>query len=36
MRTDSELDRMAAEYGGVRSGTGLEVSFAREGMTVVL
>jgi phosphoribosyl 1,2-cyclic phosphodiesterase len=35
MRTDSELDRMAAEYGGVRSGTGLEVSFAREGMTVV-
>jgi len=34
-RTDAELDRMAAAYGGVRPGTGLDVSFAREGMTIV-
>jgi phosphoribosyl 1,2-cyclic phosphodiesterase len=34
-RTDAELDRMTDAYGGVRHGTGLEVSFAREGVTVV-
>jgi ribonuclease BN (tRNA processing enzyme) len=36
MRTDDELDGMAQRYGGVRPGSGLEVCFAREGLSVNL
>lgn len=34
MRTDQEMDMLAVRYGGVRPGTGLEVVFAREGLTL--
>jgi phosphoribosyl 1,2-cyclic phosphodiesterase len=36
MRTDPELDRLAEVYGGLRPGSGLEVCFAREGLSVTL
>jgi phosphoribosyl 1,2-cyclic phosphodiesterase len=36
MRTDPELDRLAEVYGGLRPGSGLEVCFAREGLSVSL
>jgi hypothetical protein len=36
MRTDDELDGMAQRYGGVRPGSGVEVCFAREGLSVTL
>ena len=36
MRTDDELDKMAQRYGGVRPGSGLEVYFAAEGLSLTL
>ena len=36
MRTDPELDGLAQRYGGVRQGSGLDVCFAHEGLTVTL
>jgi ribonuclease BN (tRNA processing enzyme) len=36
MRTDDELDGLAQRYGGVRQGSGVEVCFAREGLSVTL
>jgi hypothetical protein len=36
MRTDPELDRLAEVHGGLRPGSGLEVCFAREGLSVTL
>jgi phosphoribosyl 1,2-cyclic phosphodiesterase len=36
MRTDPELDRLAQRYGGVRQGSGLDVCFAHEGLSVTL
>jgi phosphoribosyl 1,2-cyclic phosphodiesterase len=36
VRTDDELDRLAAGLGGVRPESGLQVSFAAEGLTVEL
>ena len=36
MRTDSDLDRLAAVYGGFQPGSGLEVCFAHEGLSVTL
>ena len=36
MRTDPDLDRLAAVYGGFQPGSGLEVCFAREGLSVTL
>ena len=36
MRTDPDLDRLAAVYGGFRPGSGLEVCFAHEGLSVTL
>ncbi|MCU0601205.1 MAG: MBL fold metallo-hydrolase [Desulfobacterales bacterium] len=35
-RTDDELDEMSQRYGGVRPGSGLEVCFAAEGLSVTL
>jgi len=34
MRSDSELDVLARHYGGLRSASGLEVCFAREGLAI--
>ena len=36
VRTDDELDRLAAGLGGVRPTSGLQVSFAAEGLTIEL
>ena len=36
MRTDPEMDGLAQRYGGVRQGSGLDVCFAHEGLTVTL
>ena len=36
MRTDPDLDRLAAVYGGFQPGSGLEVCFAHEGLSVTL
>jgi len=35
-RTDPELDRLAGVYGGLRPGSGLEVCFAHEGLSITL
>jgi phosphoribosyl 1,2-cyclic phosphodiesterase len=35
-RTDAELDALAAIHGGIRGGRGLEVIFAREGLSIPL
>ncbi len=36
LRTDDELDVLARIYGGVRPGSGLEVIFAHEGLSIIL
>jgi ribonuclease BN (tRNA processing enzyme) len=36
LRTDPELDILAQCYGGVRQGSGLDVCFAYEGLSVTL
>lgn len=35
-RTDAELDGLAERYGGLRPDSGVEVCFAREGLTITL
>lgn len=36
MRTDADLDALARQHGGPRPASGLEVCFAREGLSIVL
>ena len=36
LRTDPELDGLAQRYGGLRQGSGLDVCFAHEGLSVTL
>jgi phosphoribosyl 1,2-cyclic phosphodiesterase len=36
MRSDTELDRLAVEFGGERPQSGLEVRFAHEGLEIVM